>query len=200
VALQLFGSCLAVAVDAFTQRLESHKWVAMPTPVFKQQQQQQAAEDADGGGGGGGSIAEDLSPPYVLMEHLPLAVFTNGALSAMNELRHCALASLRRPMAAVLQAALERAAGALAHYRATRSLSDGELALFKAAVKAHGDVVVPYLSACFVRLFGSSGGAAAAAAGGAAAVAGGGSGIDAAAVGLLLKEALDDSAHMPARV
>lgn len=36
VTLQLFGNCLAVAVDAFTLRLEGHKWVAMPGPMFRQ--------------------------------------------------------------------------------------------------------------------------------------------------------------------
>jgi hypothetical protein len=207
VALQLFGSCLAVAVDAFSSRLDAHKWVAMPTPMFKQQQQQQQQwgvggdGGADGGGGedgannggsgggaaaGGGGRGDDLSPPYALMEHLPLAVFTNGVLSAFNELRHCALAPLRRPAAALLQGALERAAAAFAHYRATRALGDAELALFKAAARAHGEVVVPYLSACFARLFGGGGG-------------GGAGAVDAAAVGALLQEALDDSSHVPAR-
>lgn len=130
------------------------------------------------------------------MEHLPLAVFTNGALSALNELRHCALAPLRAPMAALLQAALERAAGALSHYRAARALTESELALFKAAVRAHGTVVVPYLSACFARLFAGDGG------GGGGSGAGSGSGggdIDASGVEVLLQEALDDSAHPPVR-
>ena len=44
-------------------------------------------------------VAEDLSPPYVIMEHLPLAVLVNAVLSALNELRHCALLSLSRPAA-----------------------------------------------------------------------------------------------------
>ncbi|KIZ04110.1 Conserved oligomeric Golgi complex subunit 8 [Monoraphidium neglectum] len=156
VTLQLFGSCLAVAVDAFTSRLDSHKWVAMPAPMFKQQQQQQrsdgggeagppggeqAAQRAEGNanGGGGGGAGDDLSPPYALMENLPLAVLTNGVLSALNEIRHCSLLALRRPMAALLQASLERAAGALAQHRAARPLGEGELVLFKAAVHAHGE-------------------------------------------------------------
>ena len=55
---------------------------------------------AEGGSGGGPPPShEDLSPPYVIMEHLPLAVLTNAVLSAFNELRHCALMSLSRPAA-----------------------------------------------------------------------------------------------------
>jgi hypothetical protein len=210
VSIQLFGSCLSVALEAFSARLEAHKWVAMPGPMFKQQaaaaaaQQQQQRSDGGGGGGeppaggeaggaGGGAAPDDLSPPYALMEHLPLAVLTNGVLSSLNELRHCAPAPLRRPMAALLQAALERAAGALAHYRATRPLGAGELALFKAAAAAHGEVVVPYLTACFARMFG-----------GAAPDGGGGVGaaaapnVDPTGIKALLQDALDDGAHMPA--
>lgn len=42
---------------------------------------------------------EESGPPYVIMEHLPLAVYTNGALAALNELRHCAMLSMSRPLA-----------------------------------------------------------------------------------------------------
>jgi hypothetical protein len=38
---------------------------------------------------------DDAAPPYVLMEAPPLAVFTNGVLAALNELRHCAPLALR---------------------------------------------------------------------------------------------------------
>ena len=47
---------------------------------------------------------EDAGPPYSLLEHMPLAVFTNGLLSAFNELRHCALLSLASPVAQIVQA------------------------------------------------------------------------------------------------
>ena len=38
---------------------------------------------------------DDAAPPYMLMEAPPLAVFTNGVLAALNELRHCAPLALR---------------------------------------------------------------------------------------------------------
>ena len=37
------------------------------------------------------------------MEHPPLAVFANGILTALNELRHCAPLTLRQPLASHLQ-------------------------------------------------------------------------------------------------
>ena len=37
------------------------------------------------------------------MEHVPLAIFVNGLLSAFNELRHCAPLSLASALATILQ-------------------------------------------------------------------------------------------------
>ena len=112
-ALNLFANHLAGAAEAFNSRLEGHKWVALPTPMHKTRQQElakataaAAASEGSASASEGGAPtpsdqpeAEDLSPPYVIMEHLPLAVLTNAVLSAFNELRHCALLSLGRPAA-----------------------------------------------------------------------------------------------------
>lgn len=43
------------------------------------------------------------NPPYALMEHAPLAIFTNGMLAAFNELRHCAPLSIAPAIANLLQ-------------------------------------------------------------------------------------------------
>jgi hypothetical protein len=156
-ALRLFGAKLALAVDAFHQRLDSHKWVAMPTPLLSKAAG--AAGSADGSeqqqqqGGAGAGTGDDLAPPYALMEHVPLAVFTNGVLSALNELRHCALLPLQRPAGTLLQGSLEQVASSMVHYRHTRSLGPTEQALFGAASRALSDVVVPYLAGCFAAVF-----------------------------------------------
>ena len=55
---------------------------------------------------------EDAGPPYSLLEHMPLAVFTNGLLSAFNELRHCALLSLSIPVAQIVQVVPSSSRGA----------------------------------------------------------------------------------------
>lgn len=156
--LHLFSNKLAVAVDAFHQRLDSHKWVAMPTPMFHQKAAAAAAagNSEDGGAAAGSNAAgqqQPLTPPYELMEHVPLAVFTNGVLSALNELRHCALFPLQQPAGALLQGALEQVASSMVHYRLTRSLADSEVQLFLSAARALSDVVVKYAAACFGAIF-----------------------------------------------
>jgi hypothetical protein len=109
--MHMFSSSLAVAVEAFQQRLEGHKWMAMPSPAFSR------GVAGDGVSGARGAGGEELAPPYVLMEHVPLAVFTNAVLSGLNELRHCALLGLQKPLASLLQAALEQVASTLVVYR-----------------------------------------------------------------------------------
>lgn len=48
---------------------------------------------------------------------------------------------------------MEHVAASLLHYLHTRALADSERTLFCATVKAMLDVVVPYLSSCFSRVF-----------------------------------------------
>lgn len=159
--LHLFSNKLAVAVDAFHQRLDSHKWVSMPTPMFHQKAKQGEAAAAAAGGGEDGAAAgsnkpqqeQQLTPPYELMEHVPLAVFTNGVLSALNELRHCALLPLQQPAGSLLQGALEQVASSMVHYKHTHNLADSEAQLFLAAARALSDVVVAYVSGCFASIF-----------------------------------------------
>ncbi|KAG2448828.1 hypothetical protein HYH02_006179 [Chlamydomonas schloesseri] len=107
----------------------------------------------------GGAGEDESGPPYTIMEHLPLAVYVNGVLTALNELRHCAMLSVSKPLAGLLQTALEHAAGSLVHYRHTHALAGSELALFKGCVRCMLDVVLPYLTAAFGRVFAAGAGA-----------------------------------------
>lgn len=143
--LRLFSARLAVAVDGFHQRLDHHKWVPMPSAVSIKPQRDGADAGADS--------AEELHPPHVLMEYAPLAVFTNGVLLALNELRHCALLPLQHPAGSMLQGALEQVASSLVHYRQTHTLADNEFVLFMATTRALSDVVVGYMAQCFGRIF-----------------------------------------------
>ncbi len=93
-----------VATDAFKVLLETHKWISMPSLASRTK-----STSSEGGAERPGTRGErtggerDGGPPYVLMEHVPLAVYTNGLLGALNEFRHCAPFSLKAPTARALQ-------------------------------------------------------------------------------------------------
>ena len=171
-ALRLFAGGLVSSNEAIVSMLENHKWVAMPSAAGRaaQLRQQQIAKEAAESGGGGsgegtpgtageeglnvaGKVKELGAPPPSLLEHPPLAVYTNGLLAALNELRHCAPLSIREPAAVALQRSLIGAAEALAHVPAVRTLTEAERPVFRSACTTLTTVLCPYVSACYDRVY-----------------------------------------------
>jgi len=162
-ALRLFSSGLASSNDALCSMLESHRWVAMPLAVsraaqLRQQQeveqQQNNKESDEGGATAPKEKGKELGPPPpTLVEHPPLAVYANGLLAALNELRHCAPFPIRESAASALQNSLLGAGAALAHVQEMRTLTETEQPVFNAACIALTMALCPYISACFDRLF-----------------------------------------------
>eukprot|EP00240_Pyramimonas_obovata_P000768 CAMPEP_0118930398 /NCGR_PEP_ID=MMETSP1169-20130426/7097_1 /TAXON_ID=36882 /ORGANISM="Pyramimonas obovata, Strain CCMP722" /LENGTH=550 /DNA_ID=CAMNT_0006872749 /DNA_START=127 /DNA_END=1779 /DNA_ORIENTATION=+ len=126
-------------VDVLEQSMEQHRWVALPAV---------SSENMLYGG-----AEEGAGPPYSLMEHPPVAVFTNGVLAALNELRHCAPVATRSHLAAALHECLRQGASTLSRYHATHTLRDSDATLFHALVRAYSEVAAPYLATCFGRIY-----------------------------------------------
>ncbi|XP_047050999.1 conserved oligomeric Golgi complex subunit 8-like [Lolium rigidum] len=84
--LNLFSKNMGTAVENFQVVLDSHRWVPMPSIGFVTN-------------GVVDDTSDDVTPPSVLMEHPPLAVFVNGVSAAMNELKSCAPLSLKHVLA-----------------------------------------------------------------------------------------------------
>ncbi|BDA46656.1 Conserved oligomeric Golgi complex subunit 8 [Coccomyxa sp. Obi] len=145
--LRLYANSVKAATDMFVMLLDVHKWVAMPAVAARVRQAGSTADPSTPKG------EDSAGPPYALLEHAPLAVLTNGLLAAFNELRHCAPLSLCSSVAAILQEALEGAVRVMAHYRATRALEDTNSVHFEAACTAMTGSVVPYIAACFGRIY-----------------------------------------------
>eukprot|EP00884_Botryococcus_braunii_P004421 jgi/Botrbrau1/13980/Bobra.117_2s0010.1 len=96
---------------------------------------------------------EDGGPPYVLMDHPPLAILANGILAALNELRHCAPLAVAHSLGSILQEGLSAAVRAMAHCKATRLLPDEEGQLLEGACDALIFTLVPYISTCFTKVY-----------------------------------------------
>eukprot|EP00850_Spirogloea_muscicola_P002714 SM000010S04352 [mRNA] locus=s10:1079419:1087306:+ [translate_table: standard] len=120
----LFVRCLGAALESSQQVLDLHRWV--PLPAMGSGLRSSAGNDS----------SDDVAPPYSLMEHPPLAVFVNGVLAALNELRHCAPIALRGQLAKELQKTLENVSFSLVRYHQTQILRDPEQQLFSSTCRA----------------------------------------------------------------
>lgn len=138
--LNLFSKNMGTAVENFQVVLDSHRWVPMPSVGFV-------------ANGVVDETSDDVTPPSVLMEHPPLAVFVNGVSAAMNELRPCAPLSLKNVLAEEVVKGLQAVSDSLVRYNAMRMLRGNESSLFLSLCQAFIEVAYPYCSACFGRCY-----------------------------------------------
>ncbi|KAF8660973.1 hypothetical protein HU200_057308 [Digitaria exilis] len=139
---KLFSKNMSTAVKTPGKAvvLDSHRWVPMPSVGFV-------------ANGVVDETSDDVTPPSVLMEHPPLAVFVNGVSAAMNELRPCAPLSLKDVLAQEVVKGLQAVSDSLVRYNAMRMLRGNESALFLSLCQAFIEVVYPYCAACFGRCY-----------------------------------------------
>jgi hypothetical protein len=151
-AMGIYRRRLDDAVGDFEKVTEQHRWAAAAAVGA-------GAGARDAGDAASAGDASSSAPPYALLEHVPVAAFTNGVLAALNELRHCAAPSLRTRAAEATRDAIRAAADAMARTdasvmgRETLTRGSGQRAAFVGACDALTDVAAPYLAGCFGRLF-----------------------------------------------
>ncbi|XP_078432120.1 conserved oligomeric Golgi complex component-related / COG complex component-like protein [Wolffia australiana] len=138
--LNLFTRNMEIAVKNFQETLYSHHWVPLPAVGFTTSSTNEENQD-------------DVTPPSILMEHIPLAVFINGVSLAMNELRPCAPLRLKHLLAQQLVGGLQAVSTALLHYNSTRILRDTESSLFLSLCQVFIEVVCLYCATSFGRCY-----------------------------------------------
>ncbi|KAJ6794679.1 conserved oligomeric Golgi complex subunit 8 [Iris pallida] len=138
--LNLFSKNMRTAVENFQVVLDSHRWVPLPSVGFTTNGAIDESQD-------------DITPPSVLMEHPPLAVFVNGVSAAMNELRPCAPVSLKHVLAQEVVKGLKAVSDSLNRYNAMRVLRGNESTLFLSLCQAFIEVAYPYCATCFGRCY-----------------------------------------------
>lgn len=105
------------------------------------------ASDAD--------TAGPLLPPDSLLDFQPLAIFCNGLLGALNDLRPCAPVALAQQVTAVLQAALAGAARAVHNFHRQEQQAFGavERANFQRLAACVCSDLVPFVQRCVHEVF-----------------------------------------------
>lgn len=96
-----------------------------------------------------------LLPPESLLDFTPLAVFCNGLLSALNDLRPCAPVAVAQSVTAALQSALVAAARAVHqfHRQEQQAFGTAERENFQRMAGALCDDLVPFVQRCVHAVF-----------------------------------------------
>jgi conserved oligomeric Golgi complex subunit 8 len=123
--LRIVNSHLNAALRQFEMMVEDHRWAPVGSSALRKDRMRGgvtspvnsngngtiggdggesprgASNDVSGGGGGDGDVdgLELFEPPMTVLDSPPLAVFLNGVLAALNELRPCAILSLSNQLA-----------------------------------------------------------------------------------------------------
>lgn len=168
-ALNLFQDGVDSSNSALATLLENHTWVALPTAAAAAlhkaaaaaatptlEETHDSAEITASHGGGEATEIGTTIPPASLIEYPPLAVYTNGMLSAFNELRHCAPLSLKSAVAESIGASLVEAARQLSQHGPPMHQhhdGDSEQQVYKAACSLFTTVLTPYVGGCMERIY-----------------------------------------------
>ncbi|GMH37683.1 hypothetical protein BSKO_05556 [Bryopsis sp. KO-2023] len=145
--LELFSERMVSAVESFENVLDVHKWVALPSSLVMRGSAQKVESN------GQKHSDSDPGPPHALVEHLPIATLVNGVLSALNELRHCAPVSLKKPVVSLMQECLGGVASRMAQYSVTHGLDESQEKVFKSGCKALVESAAPHLCRSLDRLY-----------------------------------------------
>ena len=158
--VRVFEALVSVAEETFKEMLAAHRWVAIPSAAGR------AAEGASAGEAAGEAAGEvvrkesataSILPPMALVEHGPLAVYTNGMLVAFNELRHCAPVGVRGRVSERVERSLDLVERVLGE--ASRPKGDEEARVYDGACAMAKDLMRPFLLRCVeVDLFSIYGG------------------------------------------
>jgi hypothetical protein len=139
---QLFYRSLTEAVDSFTNTLSSHTFDRGPSHRNAQHTQQDVQQNG-----------LESGPPSSLLQHQPVAVYINGAIGALNELRQCPLAGLRMRACTMLAESLAQASEEMTRQFAFAPMSRDERSGFVAASKALMYDGMSHLVRCLGRVY-----------------------------------------------
>ena len=154
-AIGIFEELVSVSDDVFADMIATHRWVAIPS-LSSSLTNNKSSVEQESGLDGDNKSTDSLRPPIILVEHPPLAVYTNGILAALNELRHCAPLSIKDKVGILLQNSFDRLVSVMLE-RKMVALSEDESAVFQKACSIVASIQLPFLVECYSSIFGSPG-------------------------------------------
>lgn len=98
---------------------------------------------------------DDLLPPETLLDFYPLAVFCNGLLLALNDLRHCSPIALANDVCVEIQISLENVARNILNFyrQEQQAFGSNERENFVKLCSCFAYDLVPYMQRCIHVLF-----------------------------------------------
>lgn len=146
-AMQAFRTAVGDAVKRFNEAMRSYSPKPIPYTVTTTVLSAISTKPE--------STEANIHPPVSLLEHPPLTSFTNGVLTAFNDLRHCAPWSLVSSVAEELQSAFSSIIQTtLTFHRAEAAvLNEVERATFANFCGALGRELIPYMNRCLEAIF-----------------------------------------------
>lgn len=108
--VKIYCSHLNAALRQFEMMIEDNRWAPVGSSALRKERGQSGAgqqkRGEDGTRQSGDVLTNQFDPPLAILDSPPLAVFLNGILAALNDLRLCAPMSLGPRLGQILQETL----------------------------------------------------------------------------------------------
>jgi len=142
---RIYASSLEVALHRFRAMTSDYNWPNKGNSTQVKETRRRVEANVD-----------QHSPPVEILEHSPLAVFTNGLLAAHNELRFCCPLSLERRLSKILENTLLGCVQVMRDLGGENGLflSEEESVSFADMVKIYKDYAAPYAVRCLEKCLG----------------------------------------------
>ncbi len=150
--LRIYSSHLAAARRQFETMLEDHRWAPVGSSAFRRDRSAAASSQnkANSTPANGSADATQYDPPLAVLDSPPLAVFLNGILAALNELRLCAPVSLGKRLGAMLEDTVIEAARFMSSIGGPGGvfLKRADRPHFVAMISSLRDLCLPHAARC----------------------------------------------------
>lgn len=164
--LRIYNSHLNAALRQFEMMIDDNRWAPVGTSALRRERAQASMDvdktdnkEGNSGEQNGEDTNEQYNPPLGILDSPPLAVFLNGILIALNDLRLCAPVTLGPKLGKILQTVLMSAAEYMSAVGGPGGafLKRSDRPHFTAMSMSLRDLCVPHAARCLHHCMGRNG-------------------------------------------